>query len=57
MGFHKLVRYEFNGKVHHGDMLERSHEGFKVQELSGNIENGFQATSVEPVTVKKVTST
>ncbi|KAM5361841.1 hypothetical protein ACJZ2D_012871 [Fusarium nematophilum] len=54
MGFHKLVRYEFNGKVHYGDMLERSHEGFKVQELNGNIENGFQATGAEPVTVKKL---
>ncbi|KAF7552113.1 hypothetical protein G7Z17_g4522 [Cylindrodendrum hubeiense] len=54
MGFRKLVRYEYDGNVHYGDLLETSDNGFKVVKLSGNITDGFSATESEPITVKKL---
>ncbi|KPM39824.1 hypothetical protein AK830_g6734 [Neonectria ditissima] len=54
MGFKKLVRYEHDGDVHYGDMLESTDAGFKVVKLDGSIVDGFSATDAEPINVKKL---
>ncbi|KAH6972737.1 hypothetical protein BKA56DRAFT_734568 [Ilyonectria sp. MPI-CAGE-AT-0026] len=54
MGFQKLVRYEQDGNVHYGELLETSDDGFKVAKLSGSIADGFSTTNAEPITVKKL---
>lgn len=57
MDFHKLVRYEHDGHVHYGDLLEHFDEGFKVVELQGDLTNGFKRAATEPITVQNVTIT
>ncbi|KAK7409632.1 hypothetical protein QQX98_008147 [Neonectria punicea] len=54
MGFQKLVRYEYDGSVHYGDLLESSDAGFKVAKLAGNLADGFSTTGAEPVRVMKL---
>jgi hypothetical protein len=54
MAFKKLVRYEHGGETHYGDLISSGSHGFLVKRLDGNIQNGFNSTTDEPVTVTKV---
>jgi len=52
MTFSRLVRYESDGKVHHGELLEKSEAGFKVKKLNGSIDRGFEESGEEATVVK-----
>ena len=54
MSFSKLVRYHEGGAIHFGDLLEEGADGFLVKKLTGNLAEGFAATSAAPVRVPTV---
>ncbi|KAJ5812013.1 hypothetical protein N7474_008314 [Penicillium riverlandense] len=54
MSFQRLVRFEKDGAPHYGDLLSQNDEGYTVQRLEGNIQNGFTRTTEEPVVVSKL---
>ncbi|KAF1813350.1 hypothetical protein P152DRAFT_473084 [Eremomyces bilateralis CBS 781.70] len=41
MAFEKLVRYQVEGSIYYGDLIETAETGFKVRRLSGGL-GGFQ---------------
>jgi hypothetical protein len=49
MAFKKLVRYETEGTVHYGDLLETDSTGHKVQRLSGSLGNFKQQFEIDTV--------
>ena len=54
MSFKRLVRFEHDGQVFFGDLLETRDDGFKVAKLGGTLASGFTVTKSESVIVEKV---
>jgi len=57
MAFTRLVRFRTEGSSKYGDLIESSKDGYLVQELDGNIEQGFTIKSSNPVHVDSVRKT
>ena len=53
MSFQKLVRFELYGKASYGELIETTHNGFRVKKLAGNPFDGLEATE-ETYSVSKV---
>ncbi len=54
MPFERLVRFEHDGQIFYGDLVDQTETGFKVKKLQGNIEDGFQSTTEELISVESV---
>jgi Ser/Thr protein kinase RdoA (MazF antagonist) len=53
LGFSRLVRYEYGGKVLFGDLQSHENGKYRVKRLDGDLDQGFQITNDEH-TVEKV---
>ncbi|KAF5701111.1 fumarylacetoacetate hydrolase [Fusarium mundagurra] len=53
MVFERLVRFEENGSSYYGNLISSSQDSYKVEKLSGNLEQGFQLTN-QVTTVSKL---
>lgn len=54
MAFKSLIRFERDGNVHCGELLEISAHDFNVTKVEGNLSAGLLSTSTEPFIVEKV---
>jgi hypothetical protein len=54
MTFSRLVRYESDGQVHYGELLDQSETGSKVKKLNGSLDRGFEDSGEEATVVKTV---
>jgi hypothetical protein len=52
LGFSRLVRYEYDGKVLFGDLQSHENGKHRVKKLEGNLDQGFQITSDEHIVEK-----
>lgn len=54
MSFKRLVRFEHDGQVLYGDLLETRDDGFKVAKLGGTLASEFTVNKSESIIVEKV---
>ncbi|KAH9204670.1 hypothetical protein DL95DRAFT_418069 [Leptodontidium sp. 2 PMI_412] len=54
MKFDQLVRFEHEGEISYGNLVESSSDGFRVTKLGGNLAKGFTDVDKDLITVKKL---
>ena len=52
MTFKHLARFEHQGQIHYGELVESNGNDFTVQKLSGDLTAGFNATG-QTVSVRR----